>query len=382
MMLARVMLAIVALLSAVGVHQVAYAQLPGTFDVQLGEDMSIGDAIDIAALLTLERSISETLSISDLLGDSPDAYSRSIDDAITVQEGESVSKQAASSGSGSGNNGKVARSMSDELSFEEQMRVRERSPRTDVPELAERRLAESIGVLDATFLSGSVVPPAPPQLSVSGGGQAFNMDSAEAAVITFLSSSSGTYRIAIDNADGEAVTTISGQMVAGENNARWDGTDSEGEFVTDGTYTYYITANNDVGTRTPPSEGDGTIIVSGAPVAQAAPADWMPYAVAVPVVAAVGAGAYLFSRRRNRLVVYLPPGASPVIDEIRTRYPRTIVQDYITPQEDGAKMVKGVAIPGPKESDEEWFDEIITRAKELAGVDSINVSHRGKVHAV
>jgi hypothetical protein len=318
---------------------------------------------------------------------SPETYTRSVNDSIEIQEGVSGSKQAASSGSGggSGGSGKVARSVSDEVAIDERLRARDREARPEppAPSLYERSIADSLGVEERMFLSGSVVPPSAPELIVPGSRQSFNMESAEAAVITFISSSSGTYRIDVENDAGERVAAISGQMAAGENNARWPGTDRGGDPVPDGTYTYYITANNDVGTRTPPAGGDGTILVSGAP-AQETPAavDWTPYAVIAPVLAAGGAGAFLFSRRRNRLVVYLPAGAAPVIEEIRERYPRAEVGEYVSPHEDGSEVVKGVSIPSPRQSDEEWFGDIIRRAKELAGVDSINISHRGRVHPV
>ncbi len=405
-------------------QQVAYAQLPTVFDLQLGEAMSFGedlvvaqalsfertlsealgisDALDeeaVIAQISLERTLSETIGISDALANSfedgsPETFSVSVGDTLTIQEGESVSKQAASSGSGSGSGGgggapgsggKVARSVSDELSIEEKAkrdRDRMQEPPAE-PRLEERSVTDGFGIEESVFLSGSIVPPAPPQLSASGGQQMFNMESAEAAVITFISSSSGTYGIAIEDEAGERVATVSGQMAEGENNARWTGADSKGEPVPDGTYTYFITANNDVGTRAPPGEGDGTIVVSGSPAVEAqAPVDWTLYAIIVPVAAAGGTGALLFSRRRNKLIVYLPAGATPVIDEIRERYPRAAIEEYVSPHDGGSELIKGVAIPDPKSSDEEWFGDIIKRAKELAGVDSINISHKGKVRPV
>lgn len=384
--------------------QVAYAQLPTAFDVQLAEDVSLGDAIVVAQAVSFE--LTETIGLSDVLDQSiqPGAlqtHSRSIGDTITIQEGESVSRQAASpgsgsgsgSGGGSGNAGRVVRSMSDGLSIEEGMRVRHaeaapeqppQPPEQQEPKQEQRSMEESIAVDERMFLSGSIVPPSAPQLIVSGGEMSFNMQSAEVAVITFVSSSSGNYRIAIVNDAGETVATLSGQMAAGENNARWAGNGPEGRPVPDGTYTYFITANNDVGTRTPPRGGDGTIVVSGAPEVQAqgAPADWTAFVIIVSVIAAGATGAFLFIRRRNKLVVYLPAGAAPVIDEIRERYPRAAVEEYVTPHDGGTELIKGVAIPGPKADDEEWFGDIIRRAKELAGVDSINISHKGKIRPV
>lgn len=396
MKLITVMLAVGALFFGLAGQQVAYAQL--ALQIDFDEAVSFGDEIiteTVIQQLFLERTLTETLGVSDALDDSfvdgsPETYSRTIDDTITIQEGESVSKQAASTGSGSGggsgggsgNSGKVARSVSDELTIEERLRAREQAGRPYEPRQYERSIADGFAVQENMFLAGSVVPPSAPELAVSGGRQSFNMESAEAAVITFISSSSGTYRIDIENDAGERVAAVSGQMAVGENNARWAGTDLAGKPVTDGTYTYYITANNDVGTRTPPPGGDGTIRVSGAPEQASAPVDWTPYAVVVSVAAAGAAGAFLFTRRRNRLVVYLPAGAAPVIDEIRERYPRAEVGEYVDPREGGAEMVKGVAIQSPRSSDEEWFGDIIRRAKELAGVDSINICHKGKVRPV
>ncbi|WP_415283205.1 FlgD immunoglobulin-like domain containing protein [Candidatus Nitrososphaera sp. FF02] len=366
----------------------AYAQAPSDIVLELGEDMSIGDAIELAPAIALELSISETLGITDLLEGSADvaeSHNRSVGDSISIQDSESVSKTGSTSNNNNG--AEVDRSVSDGITLEERIRARERSPEPEpepVPQPAseERAIGDSIAVEERVFLSGSIVPPSAPQLSVSGGERVFNMDSAGATVITFISSSSGTYRIAIDNDAGERVASLSGQMVAGENNVRWTGNDSEGKPVPDGEYTYYITANNDVGTRTPPSEGDGTIAVSGSPTPKVPPAqaDWTAYTIIIAVVAAVGTGAYLFSRRRSRITVYLPYGAAPVIDDIRERYPQAEVQEYLT--QGGTEMVKGVSIPEPKGQDREWLDDIITRAKELAGVDSINVSHNGKVRPV
>jgi hypothetical protein len=382
------MLAVAALLFGLAGQQVAYAQL--ALQIDFDEAMSFGDEIGtVMQQLSLERALVETLGISDALDDgliegSPETHSVSISDTITIQEGENVNKQAASSGSGNG--GRVARSLSDGLSFEEGLqrdrdRVREEQP--PEPRLHARSVSDGFAVEERMFLAGSVVPPSAPELVVSGGRQSFNMESAEAAVITFISSSSGTYRIDIENDAGERVASVSCQMTAGENNARWAGTDLAGKPVTDGTYTYYITANNDVGTRTPPAGGDGTILVSGAPEQEAsASVNWMPYMIIVPVLAAAGMGVFLFTRRRNRLVVYLPAGAAPVIDEIRERYPRAEVGEYVDPREGGAEVMKGVAIQSPRSSDEEWFGDIIRRAKELAGVDSINICHKGKVRPV
>jgi hypothetical protein len=385
--------------------QVAYAQLPTAFDVQLAEDMSLGDAIVVAQAVSFE--LTETIGLSDVLDQTlqpgtPQTHSRSINDAITIQEGESVSKQAASPGSGGGsgsgggpgNIGRVARSVSDGLSLDERIRARHIEALQEPPEPApepvpepkheQRSIDESITAEESVFLSGSIVPPAAPQLIVSGGELAFNMESAEVAVITFVSSSTGNYRIAIVDDAGETAATLSGQMAIGENNARWPGTGTGGRPVPDGTYTYFITANNDVGTRTPPREGDGTIVVSGSPEVQfqGAPVDWTTFVIIMSVAAAGAAGAFLFSRRRSKLVVYLPAGATPVIDEIRERYPSATVEEYVTPHDGGTELIKGVAIPDPKPADQEWFSDIIQRAKELAGVDSINISHKGKVRPV
>lgn len=381
---------VVALLVFAAVQQVAYAQAPSDIELELGEDMSIGDAIELAPAIALELSISETLGITDLLesgAEVAESYNRSVGDSISIQDSQNVSRRAATTGN---DGAEVDRSVSDGITLEERIRARERSPEPEPepvpqpprPASEERALGDSIAVGEGVFLSGSIVPPSAPQLSVSGGERAFNMDSAGAAVITFISSSSGTYRIAIDNDAGERAASLSGQMAAGENNVRWTGNDSEGKPVPDGVYTYYITANNDVGTRTPPSGGDGTIAVSGSPTPKVPPAqaDWAAYTIIIAVVAAVGTGAYLFSRRRSKITVYLPFGAAPVIDDIRERYPQAQVQEYLT--QGGTEMVKGVSIPEPRGQDREWLDDIITRAKELAGVDSINVSHNGKVRPV
>jgi hypothetical protein len=78
----------------------------------------------------------------------------------------------------------------------------------------------------------------------------------------------------------------------------------------------------------------------------------------------------------------LPVAASDVIGEIQQKYPSATVEDFIEPGEGGSKLYKGVKIENPGEEDENWFTEVINKAKRLAGVDSVNVSYRGKVRAV
>ena len=60
-----VMLAAVALIFGAAGQQVAYAQAPSDIELELGEGMSLGDAIEVAQALALERSLSETLGLSD-----------------------------------------------------------------------------------------------------------------------------------------------------------------------------------------------------------------------------------------------------------------------------------------------------------------------------
>jgi hypothetical protein len=202
----------------------------------------------------------------------------------------------------------------------------------------------------------------------------------ETAPITFHSTTIGTYEITIQNADGEAVRSLEGELNLGTNSAIWDGRDSSDAKAPPGRYIYYIAAESEGGSRDPPQDGDGVIRVAGSPAIgpvggpQLDPTFLVIVAV---VVAAAGAGLLIFFMRRPRsLVMYLPAAASEVIDDMRQRYPDLIVEDYVDPSDPA--LLKGVTIKKPKDSDEQWLTDMAEKAKSLAGVDSVNISYRGK----
>jgi hypothetical protein len=104
--------------------------------------------------------------------------------------------------------------------------------------------------------------------------------------------------------------------------------------------------------------------------------------IALPVVAVGGVAAFLVSKKRNKkLVLYLPPDAAPVIEDIRQKYPGATVEDFMGHGEQGSSRYMGVIIDS-KESNDDWLSGIIAKAKQLAGVDSISLSYRGKMRSV
>jgi hypothetical protein len=234
-------------------------------------------------------------------------------------------------------------------------------------------------VQDNIAVSGLVVPPSAPIISLTSP-PLVELSGDETAQITFHSTTTGTYEITIRNADGEAVRSLEGEMDLGSNSATWDGGDSSDAKAPPGRYVYYIAAEGEGGSRDPPQDGDGVIRVAGSPAIgsvggpQLDPAFLIIVAVAV---AAAGAGLLLFFIRRPRsLVMYLPAAASEVIDDMRQRYPNLIVEDYVDPAD--SSLLKGVTIKNPKASDEQWLTDMAEKAKSLAGVDSVNISYRGK----
>ena len=238
---------------------------------------------------------------------------------------------------------------------------------------------EELRVIDNIAVSGLVVPASAPKISVTAP-PILQVTPDQSAEMTFHSTTSGTYSISIKSDDGgHVVRTIDGKMSLGANSATWDGKDGQGNIVTAGSYSYYIRAQSLGGVREPPAEGDGAIVVVGAPKPPGQvplPTD-MSYWLILPIVAAAGIASFLFLRRKRPLTFYLPDEASPVIDDIRSRYPDAAVEDYVETTEEGVRRFKGVTIRSGK-ADDEWMEEIAGRVKKLAGVDSLNVNYKGK----
>ena len=100
------------------------------------------------------------------------------------------------------------------------------------------------------------------------------------------------------------------------------------------------------------------------------------YIIIVAIIGAGGAGLFLFLRRQRSLVMYLPASASEVIDDMREKYPDLVVEDYVDPND--PTLLKGVTIKNPNGADEQWLTEMAEKAKNIAGVDSVNINYRGK----
>jgi hypothetical protein len=370
------MLAIAALLSWALILQAAHAQqspLGKKLTVALSETLAVADGASKG--FSLNESVTDKVTVSDATVKSVEKPTpRSIATKVTI---DSIRKNIVHA------THKVS------MHIFEQVWVTDRAEGPSVV-----AVKESLAVRERPLLSGAILPPAPPQLTVPGGGQqTFDSERDDSVEIAFHSSSAGTYKVDIKNAAGDAVATIAGTMVAGENQVNWTGVDSQGKAAPADTYTYYITAKNGMGVRSAPSGGDGKIVVRVAGAGAAAPAfpsrqdleipfiELLP--IALPVAAAGGAGVFLVSRRmKKKLVLYLPPDAAPVIDDIRQRYPSATVEDYMSPGEQGSSRYMGVVIADSKESGDEWIMGIIAKAKELARVDSINVSYKGKMRSV
>lgn len=234
-------------------------------------------------------------------------------------------------------------------------------------------------VVDNIAISGLVVPPSAPEISVTSP-PILQVTPDQDADITFHSTTSGTYSISIKNDDsGEVVATVDGKMNLGANSASWDGKDEKGNMAAGGSYSYYIRAQGAGGVREPPAEGDGAIVVVGAPKALGEvqiPTD-TSYLLILPIVGAAGVASFLFLRRKKPLTFYLPDEASAVIEDIQSRYPDATVEDYVETTEEGIRRFKGVTIRNA-EADDEWLEEVAGKAKKLAGVDSLNVNYKGK----
>ncbi|UVS69396.1 FlgD immunoglobulin-like domain containing protein [Nitrososphaera viennensis] len=378
---AKAVLAIAVILSGALLLQAAHAQQPPgnnkKFAVALSEMLVTADAASKG--FSMKKSVSDNVSVKDATSKSVEKPIRkSIVTKVTIKD--SIRKTLV-------HDIHVSRSMFEQFSLKDTVKG---------PSVA--AIAESLRVRERPLLSGAVLPPAPPHLSVLGGGEGgqktFHSDRDDSVAIAFHSSSAGTYRVDIENAAGDTVATLTGAMVAGENQVKWTGVDLEGKAAPSGTYTYYITAKNGSGTRSAPSGGDGKIVVaadgdgSGVPIFPGRQDLQIPFMellpIALPVAAAGGvAAAFLISKmRKKKLVLYLPPDAAPVIDDIRQKYPGATVEDYMSPSEQSPSRYMGVVIADSKESNDEWISGIIAKAKQLAGVDSINLSYRGKMRSV
>ncbi len=331
--------------------------------VVISDGLSVSDVVFVS-LGAATRSITESLSISDSVSSqSVVPFKKQAADKVTVKETVKKGFHAFRFAFDS-------LSVSDPLAAKGPSAISLSNPIKIADEIA---VSGVIGPRSAPVVSLQPGPPA--VLSPDGDGMGDTVE------IAFDSTVGGTYVFQIRNEQGDVASLLAGPMNAGRNSVIWDGKDESGNVVPPGTYTYYISARSEGGVREPPREGDGIIVVQPT---SAIPA-FLPelnYVTLIAAVAAGGTGLLLYLRRRKELVLYLPAAASDVIGEIKQKYPSATVEDFVEQADDGSKLYKGVKIEKPDEQDEGWFSEVINKAKRLAGVDSVNVSYRGKVRAV
>ena len=239
------------------------------------------------------------------------------------------------------------------------------------------RPESNLRIVDNIALSGLVVPPSAPIISITSP-PLIELSQDGIAEITFHSTSTGTYDVEILDKDGKTVRSLEGEMNLGANSVSWDGRGSSDALSPAGRYIYYISAAGAGGSREPPSDGDGVIIMTGSQGEGQLPGPLVDptYIIIVAIIGAGGAGLFLFLRRQRSLVMYLPASASEVIDDIREKYPDSVVDDYVDPND--PTLLKGVTIKNPNAADEQWLTEMAEKAKNIAGVDSVNNNYRGK----
>ena len=332
-------------------------------------------------------TLSDSLSISEVLISSFPKVTMSITDALSIDDSTDSSKVKA-----------VREGATDRLAVRERVTqdlhayrfITERLPIGDplsVEGAATVTISNPLRVSDEIRVGGALEPRSSPIITLQPGPLAVISPDGDGVddtlQIAFDSTVGGTYEFEIRNTQGQEVSSLAGGLSAGRNAVKWDGTDSSGNVVSPGTYTYYISARNEGGVRTAPSEGDGIIVVEG-PSTFPIPLPELDYTtvIAAVAVAAGGTGLLLYLRRRKELVLYLPAAASEVIDDIKEKYPAATVEDFIEPVEGGTKLYKGVKIENPGTDDENWFTELINKVKQLAGVDSVNISYLGKVRSI
>ncbi|MEM2139730.1 MAG: FlgD immunoglobulin-like domain containing protein [Nitrososphaera sp.] len=366
--------AIVVFLALLLAGNVAYAQggppdveLPKQLTVALSDGFSVSDILT-ATIPMITRSITDTLSIDDSTQpNKASAIKMLTESKVTIKT--DVKKKL-----------NAFRFVFENLDVSDPVSVKGPSAIS---------ISNPIGITDSIELSGALAPRAQPVISLQPGPATVlspDGDGVDDTVeISFDSTARGTYVFEIKDAQGNMASSIEGAMVAGRNSVTWDGKDSSGSAVSPGTYTYFISARSEGGLRAPPAEGDGIIVVQGpSTVPNLLPDFELNYVtiIAAVAVAAGGTALLLFMRRRKELVLYLPAAASEVIGDIKEKYPSATVEDFIEQVEGGSKLYKGVKIENPGKDDENWFTEVINKAKKLAGVDSVNVSYKGKVRAV
>ncbi len=240
-----------------------------------------------------------------------------------------------------------------------------------------RAISDSVSLVETGQTAGVTGVQVAPAITVTSPGM-LHVSGNQGADITFDSTVAGRYAISI-RSDGGVVSPqmLMGRMEEGANSVLWEGKDASGAPVPEGQYTYYITAESAGGTREPPAAGDGAILVAAFLPVPAPDANLL--LLVVPVALAAGTGALLFARRRRSITIFVPVEAVAVVDDIKERYPDAAVANYVDSKADGKRYI-GVTIR--KGADSEWLEEIASRAKEMAEVDSVNLSYKGKMQVL
>lgn len=309
----------------------------------------------------------------------PKKVVRTIDDPFSITD--NIVKASANFG----------RSLSDKV------QLQEADQRLSIDKtLAPVDMGLEVRIIDQIRATGIANVPAIPRIIVTSA-PVLQATEDQGANITFDSTATGTYSIAIVSNEGiaGAEQTISGDLRLGANSALWQAKNQQGELLPSGQYSYYITAWNGAGVRTPPSEGDGHIIIVASP-AQAGLS--MPSAIGMNglvmllaiAIAGSSAALVIYWRKKGSITLYLPVEALPVIEEIRQRYPdATVEENYIDMTKDeGVKRYFGVKIRKSKgasdesNDDEVWLAEIVDKAKKLADVETVNLRYHGKIRVL
>jgi hypothetical protein len=278
-----------------------------------------------------------------------------------------------------GTSASFARSVSDSLTLDE----------LDRPQALKKAVAAtpvSIGsgvkITDWVSISGITGVPAAPRITVTSPA-ILQVIGDQSADMTFSSTAAGTYSILIKNdADDHISQRLRGPLQVGLNSVPWNGKDVSGHLLPAGQYAYYITAMGAGGTREPPPEGDGAIVIVGT----AGTTPLLGENLMLVITIAAGLGTCMVSilfisrRRKEQLTLYLPTQASPIIEEIRERYPDAGVADYIEPAEGGVGRYIGVTIRDRRDADvDAWLEAIAEKTKQIADVDAVNMSYHGKM---
>ena len=309
-----------------------------------------------------QRAVSDSLALGDTSAKTSANSFRPVHDSIAA--GESIASQSAI---------RLTRDISESLALADLNKMTADLGPSGVSVDSELRL------LDHIATSGLVVTPTAPVISVISPPVLHVLDNQDADIM-FHSTVAGTYSVEIRGPEGAPVNTLEGDMVLGTNSVSWDGRQS-GSMVPAGNYEYYITAKGSGGVRSPPADGDGSIVVTGLGQTATFPSlQDIVLMVAIPVAAVATMVSLLLLRRKKSLTFYLPLEAVEVVDDIRGKYPDAKLEDYIQPAEEGMQRYTGVTIQNPKDVDDGWLASIAEKVKDVSGVESVNVSFRGKTH--